>query len=133
MIAERTISRFFLYGEAPRDVELDFLHLESIRTRSLLHDWTIRPHAHPDLHQCVVVTKGGGGMVAEAVRWDFRAPALITIPPIAVHGFDFERESDGVVVTVASSFLAEAIHSVPDLIAAAAGVQCHNLDAAGLE
>ena len=55
-VARRSIPQYFLYGEASQDVDERFLHVESIAERSRLHDWTIRPHAHRDLHHLLLVT-----------------------------------------------------------------------------
>ena len=51
------IPRFFLYGEPPRDADERFLHVETIADRSRLYEWRIRPHAHRDLHQLLVISR----------------------------------------------------------------------------
>ena len=99
------IPRFFLYGEPPRDADERFLHVETIAARSRLHDWRIRPHAHRDLHQLLVIFLGGGEMQAETQRYAFRAPALLIVPAGVVHGFAFEPDTEGYVVTLADSLL----------------------------
>jgi AraC family transcriptional activator of pobA len=104
------IPRFFLYGEPVRDVELRFLHIETIEARSRPNGWSIQPHSHAELAQMLYVHEGDGEMRAEAQRWTFRAPALLLMPPRVAHGFLFRPDTVGHVVTVAEPFLAELCH-----------------------
>ena len=99
------IPRFFLYGEPPRDADERFLHVETIADRSRLYEWRIRPHAHRDLHQLLVIFTGGGEMQAETQRYAFLAPALLIVPAGVVHGFAFTPETEGYVVTLAAPLL----------------------------
>jgi AraC family transcriptional activator of pobA len=99
------IPRFFLYGEPPRDADERFLHVETIADRSRLYDWRIRPHAHRDLHQLLVIFTGSGEMQAETQNHAFQAPALLVVPAGVVHGFAFAPETEGYVVTLADSLL----------------------------
>jgi AraC family transcriptional regulator, transcriptional activator of pobA len=99
------IPRFFLYGEPPRDADERFLHVETIADRSRLYEWRIRPHAHRDLHQLLLISTGGGVMEAETQRHSFRAPALLVAPAGVVHGFAFTPETEGYVVTLADTLL----------------------------
>jgi AraC family transcriptional activator of pobA len=99
------IPRFFLYGEPPRDADERFLHVETIADRSRLYEWRIRPHAHRDLHQILVIFTGGGQMQAETQTHSFQAPALLIVPAGVVHGFAFVPETEGFVVTLADTLL----------------------------
>jgi AraC family transcriptional regulator, transcriptional activator of pobA len=99
------IPRFFLYGEPPRDADERFLHVETIADRSRLYDWRIRPHAHRDLHQLLLIFTGGGAMQAETRQYSFQAPALLIVPAGVVHGFAFAPETQGYVVTLADPLL----------------------------
>ena len=99
------IPRFFLYGEPPRDADERFLHVETIADRSRVYEWRIRPHAHRDLHQLLVIFTGGGEMQAETQRYAFQAPALLIVPAGVVHGFAFTPETEGYVVTLADPLL----------------------------
>ena len=100
-----TIPRFFLYGEPPRDADEHFVHVETIADRSRLYEWRIRPHAHRDLHQLLLIFTGGGEMQAETQCHAFQAPALLIAPAGVVHGFAFTPETEGYVVTLADTLL----------------------------
>ena len=104
-MARRSIPQYFLYGEATQDVDERFLHVESIAERSRLHDWTIRPHAHRELHHLLLVERGGGVYSADAGRHEFAPVSLISVPRSCVHGFDFKPRTDGWVVTASGALL----------------------------
>jgi AraC family transcriptional activator of pobA len=104
-MARRSIPQYFLYGEASQDVDERFLHVESIAERSRRHDWTIRPHAHRDLHHLLLVTRGGGIFHAEGAAHTFTAHSFISVPLSCVHGFDFKTGTDGWIVTASGALL----------------------------
>lgn len=101
----RGIPQYFLYGEATHDVDERFLHIESIAERSRLHDWTIRPHAHRDLHHLLLVSRGGGTLHAEGSIHHFTRPALIWVPSACVHAFDFHPGTDGWILTASGTLI----------------------------
>ncbi|AXK79303.1 helix-turn-helix domain-containing protein [Pseudolabrys taiwanensis] len=91
---------FHLYGDPPDDAAFDFIHIETIASRSSVHDWTIRAHRHRNLSQILVIEKGGGEMIFETATVQFAAPTAILVPATAAHGFRFTpQETDGWVVT----------------------------------
>jgi AraC family transcriptional activator of pobA len=105
IVTRRGIPQYFLYGEASQDVDGRFLHVESIAERSRLHDWTIRPHAHRELHHFLLVERGGGLYSADAGRHEFAPASLISVPMSCVHGFDFKPRTDGWIVTASGALL----------------------------
>jgi AraC family transcriptional activator of pobA len=91
---------FHLYGDPPDDSAFDFIHIETIRSRSSLHEWTIRAHRHRNLFQVLLIEKGGGEMSFETATMPFAAPAAILIPATTAHGFRFiPQVTDGWVVS----------------------------------
>ncbi len=109
------IPQYFLYGESLQDVDEHFLHVESIPTRSALHDWRIAPHAHRDLHHMLLVLRGDGVFHAEGDARAFKAPALITVPLACVHGFEFRPDTEGWIVTAAGTLLGRIASHHPEL------------------
>jgi len=109
------IPRFFLYGEPPRAADERFVHLELLDERSRPANWTIRPHAHPDLHHLFHLESGGGVADADGHRVPFSAPCLLGVPAGVVHGFHFIAETQGRVLTFADSLLRELARREPQL------------------
>ena len=64
---------FHLYGDPPDDQAFDFIHVETISSRSSIHDWTIRAHRHRNLFQVLLIEKGGGEMSFETATVPFAA------------------------------------------------------------
>jgi AraC family transcriptional regulator, transcriptional activator of pobA len=128
------IPTFYLYGEPRRSVDERFVHVEALIDRTRPSEWTIRPHAHPDLNHIFHVQKGGGAMRADGALLRFSAPCLLLVPAGTVHGFEWNLESSGSVVTLASSYLADFLRRDPDLatiFARAAAVPCEGVPAIG--
>ena len=95
-----TLPLFHLYGDPPDDQAFDFIHVETIVSRSSIHDWTIRAHRHRNLFQILLIERGGGEMTFDAARLSFAAPAAILVPAAIAHGFRFEPNvTDGWVLT----------------------------------
>jgi AraC family transcriptional regulator, transcriptional activator of pobA len=81
---------FHLYGDPPDDQAFNFIHVETVASRSSVHDWTIRAHRHRNLFQILLIERGGGEMTFEAARLPFAAPAAILVPAAIAHGYRFE-------------------------------------------
>jgi AraC family transcriptional regulator, transcriptional activator of pobA len=90
---------FHLYGDPPDERAFDFIHTETISSRSSIHDWTIDVHCHSNLLQILVIERGGGKMRFEATTATFVAPAAILIPARVAHGFWFQRSTEGWVLS----------------------------------
>jgi AraC family transcriptional regulator, transcriptional activator of pobA len=91
---------FHLYGDPPDDSAFDFIHVGTIASRALIHDWTIRAHRHRNLFQILLVERGGGEMTLDQTKLPFAAPAAILVPAALAHGFHFEPDvTDGWVVS----------------------------------
>jgi AraC family transcriptional regulator, transcriptional activator of pobA len=99
-MATTALPLFHLYGDPPDDGAFDFIHIETIASRSSLHEWTIRAHRHRNLFQVLLIEKGGGEMSFETATVPFAAPAAILVPATTAHGFRFSpRVTDGWVVS----------------------------------
>ena len=95
-----TLPLFHLYGDPPDDSAFDFIHIETIASRSSVHDWTIRAHRHRNLFQVLLIEKGGGEMSFETSHAKFSAPSVILVPATTAHGFRFTpKVTDGWVVS----------------------------------
>jgi len=94
------IPSYVLYGETYGSPFPDCLHCETISDRSRLHDWHIRPHRHYGLHQFLWIAKGSVVASADSSQHVLTAPVAIMNAPTAVHGFEFEPDTEGYVVTI---------------------------------
>src|ERR1700691_3520127 len=91
---------FHLYGDPPDDQAFDYIDVETIASRSSIHDWTIRAHRHRNLFQILLIERGSGAMTFAAATLSFAAPAAILLPAAIAHGFRFEQNvTDGWVLS----------------------------------
>jgi len=110
-----SVPAFYLYGESLQPPDERLIHIETIAARSRLHDWIIRPHRHRDLHQLLLIERGRVEARLDERTAPLRAPAVILVPPGAVHSFRFQPETVGVVVSFASTLAEELRAASPGL------------------
>jgi DNA-binding XRE family transcriptional regulator len=97
---------FALYGEEG-DPAPSMLHIESIDSRRRLHDREIDARRHQGLHQVLWLRTGQAEAMLDETRSTCQAPAVLPVPPGVVQAFRFSPHSDGCVLTVNASLLAE--------------------------
>ncbi|MEP2717226.1 helix-turn-helix domain-containing protein [Pseudophaeobacter sp.] len=103
------IRSYNLFGET---AELaDVLHVETIRSRSALHDWQLKAHRHARLHQLLFLTAGSGVAEIDGTSQTIPADSFVNIPRGVVHGYDFAPDTSGWVVTLTSDLLDHCIHA----------------------
>ncbi len=83
------------------------MHVEMLDDRSRPSEWSISAHSHRELNHIFFIAEGGGVMRVEEHDIRFSAPSFLVIPSAVVHGFQWQTESSGSVVTLANSYLAE--------------------------
>lgn len=115
MTAEN-IPNYRLYGEDGDQADVDFVHCESISQRSIIHDWNIRPHRHDTLYQFFHMREGGGVFLLEGTPLELSVPCLILIPPMVVHGFEFQRDIEGTVITINEKDMDRILAAAPALL-----------------
>ncbi|HBN47744.1 MULTISPECIES: helix-turn-helix domain-containing protein [Thalassospira] len=128
MVATRnSIPVYKLYGETGDTVpgtaeqiaisEPEFFHLESIPSRSKLHDLHIQPHRHANLFQLLYITHGHAGIEFDDRQFTMQVGHLLTLPPGTVHGFRFSPDIDGWVISLTDYHLQEILAPAPKLLA----------------
>ena len=109
MKAAESISHYALYGELLSVHDPEFVHIEDISARSLLYEWRIRPHIHNGMFQLVILRTGRVSVWLDETVTQMQAPCAVVVPSGVVHGFEFEPDTAGQVVTVADA-LVVAMH-----------------------
>jgi len=111
-----TLSRvpvYKLYGEDQWPTP-DMVHCELIADRSKLHDWQIKLHQHHGLMQLLYL-KGGGARVCLDGRYaDMRPGNVVAVPQMCVHGFRFDPNAAGHVVTVGYPLASKLVQGIDD-------------------
>ncbi len=94
---------YLLYGEDAGLPPADVMHSESIAERSSLHSWEIKPHRHESLLQVFWFEKGEVEILIDGATHSLRGPGVITVMPLAVHGFRWTSDVKGIVFTMLES------------------------------
>lgn len=104
-----------LYGQ-PSEGPVDwFLNIEILAKRCKERGWKIDLHSHPNFAQIMIVLAGDGTMMLgqESVR--FTSPCALIVPDNAIHGFHYELDTDGWVLTLADYCLQQTVNRLPQL------------------
>lgn len=103
----KAVPIYGLYGESLNDTEPGFVHVESIAERSSQQGWHIRAHRHHNMVQLFIVEHGSVDILLDNNRHTLSGNGLIYIPNEVIHGFDFQPETQGYVLSIATPFLTE--------------------------
>ncbi|WP_210163426.1 helix-turn-helix domain-containing protein [Lutibaculum baratangense] len=111
---QASIPTYGLYGESASLPEPEWIHWETVPTRSRLHGYEIRPHRHASLFQILHITNGEAEARLDVEDVVLRAPVALLIPPLSVHGYRFSADVDGTVVTVLEERMDRIWSAMPD-------------------
>jgi len=101
------IPNYKLYGSRDDWDVIEPLHCETIKSRSKEHDWRIKPHRHEDIHQFIFLRSGEALSEIDGQYHRFTKPTLMYFAPMTIHGFNFEPDIDGYVLSIQH-------HALPD-------------------
>ncbi len=123
----RSIPVYGLYGEADDQFENDWLHWETIQSRSRLHGYEIVPHRHEQFFQVLLLTKGRAVAVLDGEEAELMPPAAVVVPALSVHGYSFSPDVDGIVLTLMERDVAELGLAFPNAftLAKTSSIQQH--------
>lgn len=81
------------------------VHCESIADRSRLHDWHIKPHKHNGLFQILYLQHGNALVHLDGQESTMQAGQILIVPQNYIHGFQFDFDALGYVLTLAQPLL----------------------------
>lgn len=119
----RPVPSYRLYREDSGESAEFWIHCETLPARSRLHNWEIAAHRHEGFFQIFGLTRGHGEMLHGGAYMPFRAPCALFVPPGAVHGFRFARETDGLVMTALADRLESLVAADRQIAAFAAATR----------
>ncbi len=103
------------YGEN-NFISPDFMQHEILATRSKMYDWEIKEHVHADLYQLFIIQDGSGKLYSNQQEISIQGPCLITMPSNTLHGFVFDPNVNGEVITFSDSYLESLFKSSPSIL-----------------
>lgn len=114
-MSTQKIPVYKLYGESAPWAMAEPLHYEDIRQRSALFNWEISPHRHDNLSQLIYV-KCPAKMTLDGSQLDLSGPSVVVVPPLTVHGFSFNEDSSGHVISFPQTLLKELLILTPNVV-----------------
>lgn len=105
-----------LYGDTQSVVFPNFLHHELLETRSKIYDWEIKEHLHSELYQIFIIHEENGTLISGENELKIESPSIILIPANTVHGFVFQPDVMGEVITFSESFLENIFKNSPKIL-----------------
>ncbi|MCG8442372.1 MAG: helix-turn-helix domain-containing protein [Caulobacterales bacterium] len=108
------VPRFIRYGEKLGERHDWLLNVEHLAERCRNKGWRIEPHAHPGFGQLLFVRSGRGVFFVEEEQHSFFSPCVIIIPKHAVHGFQYDSDCDGWILTIDDAYLSQTLHKLPE-------------------
>lgn len=110
-----SVPNYLLYGQ-PSDGPVDwFLNTEILAKRCKERGWKIGLHSHPGFAQIMIVLQGSGTMKLQQMEIPFASPCALIIPIDTIHGFDYELETDGRVLTLADYCVQQTLSRLPQV------------------
>jgi AraC family transcriptional activator of pobA len=106
MDAPEQIPVFSLFGEE-RGFP-DVVHCERIVDRARGHGWIITPHRHSALIQVFWIESGAAEARVDGSIRALGRNAFLFVPVGAVHGFDFTRDTEGMVMSIPVTTLGQS-------------------------
>jgi len=118
MVKTKEVPVYKLFGEEQPWPTPDMVHCESIAARSRLHNWQITPHRHNGLFQILLLAGGVAEVRIDDANCEMRAGQVMLVPQMCVHGFRFERDAAGYVLTLAYPLIRKLAQDAGDGLAA---------------
>ncbi|RYG40634.1 MAG: AraC family transcriptional regulator, partial [Chitinophagaceae bacterium] len=84
-----------------------YLYSELLETRSVQFDWKISPHTHPGLMQIFFVECGNFELLSPGGKKTLNTPCVVLIPPTILHGFNFDKQAKGRILSIGDELLYE--------------------------
>lgn len=104
--SKTTTPIYGLYGESFKNSYPGFVHIENIAERSNDLGWLIKNHRHSKLFQVICVFEGQLQAKLDKQTRELSGNWLILIPAGVPHGFRFQPQTEGFVLTIENSVLA---------------------------
>ncbi len=117
-----------LYGDNNYSQMLEFIHAEPLESRSKMYNWEIKEHLHTDLAQLFVIEEGDGILFSEKKETSISGPSVIFIPTNTQHGFMFQENVKGDVITFAEFFLENNFKQNQKIIFELNHLRCFNFE-----
>lgn len=98
---------FKLYGYGNVWTAPDLMYCETIAAQEKLHNWHVKPHKHVDLFQILYLEEGRADVHLDGTNRAMGGGEMVLVPQMAVHGFQFDPDSVGFILTITYALMAQ--------------------------
>ena len=113
-----------LYGDRNALPDTDYLVSELIETRSSKFNWDIKPHIHPALLQVFFIEQGSFAFIDNNEKKELQGPCLIIIPATLLHGFVFNKNIVGRIVSVTELYYTTIATELQNVVQQTKQIMC---------
>lgn len=96
-----------LYGYGNVWTTPDPMYCETIAAQEKLHNWHVKPHKHADLFQILCLESGKVVVHLDGSSRAMGSGQMVLVPQMAVHGFQFDPNAEGYILTVTYGLMAQ--------------------------
>lgn len=96
---QRSIPIYALYGEFLSGARSEIVHHETLRERSIKHDWDIKLHRHEALVQVFSFQTPNVFLRVGDIDFQTTGPTVLLVPLMTVHGFQLPKDVVGDVLS----------------------------------
>ncbi len=96
-----------LYGYGNVWTTPDPMYCETIAAQQKLHNWHVKPHKHADLFQILLLESGNVEVHLDGSTRAMGGGQMVLVPQMAVHGFQFDPDAEGYILTVTYGLMAQ--------------------------
>lgn len=99
------VPTYGLYGEQVPERPDFWVHCETIAARSSAYQWEIGLHRHDSFFQILYIWDSAGTALIGEQTFPLSPPCVVLMPPGVSHGYRFEPDVQGIVLTFAADHL----------------------------
>ncbi|MER1968268.1 AraC family transcriptional regulator [Castellaniella sp. GW247-6E4] len=83
-----------------------------------MHNWHVKPHKHTDLFQILYLESGNVEVHLDGSTRSMGGGQMILVPQMAVHGFQFDPNAEGYILTITYGLMAQVCEKMSLALAA---------------
>jgi AraC family transcriptional regulator, transcriptional activator of pobA len=102
-----------LYGDNQSEFNTNFIDIEPLQKRSEIYNWEIKEHLHTNLIQVFLIVEGEGILFSDTKKIALNPPSMAFIPANSLHGFAFQSNIKGEVITISEAYFNTIFKDLP--------------------
>lgn len=123
MLSDQQTSYTGLYGDSAINLVRNLIHITPIEEKGKFYNWHIKPHLHSGLFQLFVIEQGSAEILFADKIHKIEGPVYFTVPKNVSHGFNFQSDLKGWLISLDDTSLEVMLKLDADIIFAIDEIQ----------